>query len=101
MLLIDADGAIDRDFELFYNKLFPGSSIIIDDYFDNVRIKKDKNFISVDQKFRLTYMLIDLMEQLNLLKKVKVIDNTYFGIKPKNQINNVDFSQYDLLMDYI
>lgn len=95
MLLIDADGAIDRDFELFYNKLFPGSSIIIDDYFDNVRIKKDKNFISVDQKFRLTYMLIDLMEQLNLLKKVKVIDNTYFGIKPKNQINNVDFSQYD------
>ena len=50
MLLIDADGAIDRDFELFYNKLLPGSSIIIDDYFDHVRIKKDKNIIRVDQK---------------------------------------------------
>ncbi len=95
MLLIDADGAIDRDFELFYNKLLPGSSIIIDDYFDYVRIKKEKNIIRVDQKFRLTYMLITLMEQLNLLKKIKIIDDTYFGIKPENQIDNVDFSQYD------
>lgn len=95
MLIIDADGAIDRDFELFYNKLLPGSSIIIDDYFDHVRIKKNKKNIRVDQKFRLTHMLITFMEKASLLKKVKVIDDTYFGIKPKNQIDNVDFSQYD------
>ena len=95
MLLIDADGAIDRDFELFYNNLLPGSPIIIDDYFNHIRIRKDKKTIRVDQKFRLTFMLISFMEQSNLLKKIKVIDNTYFGIKPKNQIDDVDFSLYD------
>ena len=35
------------------------------------------------------------MEQAGLIKKNKVIDSTYFGIKPQNQINNVNFSQYD------
>ena len=95
MLVIDADGAIDRDFEFFYNNLLPGSPIIIDDYFNNVRIKKIKKTIRVDQKFRLTFMLITFMEQSNLLNKIKVIDDTYFGIKPINQIDDVDFSQYD------
>ena len=95
MLVIDADGAIDRDFELFYNKLLPGSTVIIDDYFDHIRIKKDKKIIRIDQKFRLTHMLVTFMEQASLLEKNKVIDSTYFGIKPQNQIKNVDFSQYD------
>lgn len=95
VLVIDADGAIDRDFELFYNKLLPGSTVIIDDYSDYVRIKKDKKNIRIDQKFKLTYMLVSFFEKANLLEKKKVIDNTYFGIKPKNQKENVDFSRYD------
>tara|TARA_B100000787_G_C16150241_1_gene276211 strand:+ start:319 stop:1146 length:828 start_codon:yes stop_codon:yes gene_type:complete len=95
MLVIDADGAIDRDFELFYNKLLPGSTIIIDDYSNYVRIKKDKKITRIDQKFRLTHMLVSFMEQANLLKKNKVIDSTYFGIKPQNQKDDVNFSQYD------
>jgi predicted O-methyltransferase YrrM len=95
MLVIDADGAVDRDFELFYNKLLPGSTVIIDDYSNYVRIKKDKKITHIDQKFRLTYMLVSFMEQANLLKKNKVIDSTYFGIKPQNQKNDVNFSQYD------
>jgi len=32
MLILDADGAIDRDFLLFYNALTPGAPIVIDDY---------------------------------------------------------------------
>ena len=95
MLVIDADGAIDRDFELFYNKLLPGSTVIIDDYSNYVRIKKDKKITRIDQKFRLTHMLVSFMEQASLLKKNKVIDSTYFGIKPKNQKDDVNFSQYD------
>jgi len=95
MLVIDADGAIDRDFELFYNKLLPGSTIIIDDYSNYVRIKKDKKITRIDQKFRLTHMLVSFMEQASLLKKNKVIDSTYFGIKPQNQKDDVNFSQYD------
>jgi len=95
MLVIDADGAIDRDFELFYNKLLPGSTIIIDDYSNYVRIKKDKKITHIDQKFRLTHMLVSFMEQASLLKKSKVIDSTYFGIKPQNQKDYINFSQYD------
>jgi predicted O-methyltransferase YrrM len=95
MLVIDADGAIDRDFELFYNKLLPGSTIVIDDYSNYVRIKKDKKITRIDQKFRLTHMLVSFMEQASLLKKNKVIDSTYFGIKPQNQKDDVNFSQYD------
>ena len=95
VLVIDADGAIDRDFELFYNKLLPGSTVIIDDYSNYVMIKKDKKNIDIDKKFKLTHMLVSFFEQANLLEKKKVIDNTYFGIKPKNQKENVDFSQYD------
>jgi predicted O-methyltransferase YrrM len=95
MLVIDADGAIDRDFELFYNKLLPGSTIIIDDYSNYVRIKKDKKITRIDQKFRLTHMLVTFMEQASLLKKNKVIDSTYFGIKPQNLKDDVNFSQYD------
>ncbi len=95
VLVIDADGAIDRDFELFYNKLLPGSTIIIDDYSNYVRIKKDKKITRIDQKFKLTHMLVTFLEQAQLLEKKKVIDDTYFGIKPKNQNHNVDFSQYD------
>jgi len=95
MLVIDADGAIDRDFELFYNKLLPGSTIIIDDYSNYVRIKKDKKITRIDQKFKLTHMLVSFMEQASLLKKNKVIDSTYFGIKPQNLKDDVNFSQYD------
>lgn len=47
------------------------------------------------KKQRLTNMLITFMEQNKLLKKDKIIDNTYFGIKPETQKNNIDFSEYD------
>ena len=40
-------------------------------------------------------MLVSFMEQASLLEKNKVIDSTYFGIKPQNQNENVDFSKYD------
>jgi len=100
MLVIDADGAIDRDFELFYNRLLPGSSVIIDDYFDSVRIRYEKKKTYIDQKFRLTHMLISFMEQEKLLEKNKVIDTTYFGVKPLSQNKNIDFSKYDFRQIY-
>ena len=100
MLVIDADGAIDRDFELFYNKLLPSSPIIIDDYSDIVRIQYKKKYTRIDQKFRLTHMLISFMEQEKLLEKHKVVDSTYFGIKPICQDKDIDFSNYDFRQIY-
>ncbi len=101
MLVIDADGAIDRDFELFYNKLLPGSPIIIDDYSNTIRIQYEKKYTRIDQKFRLTHMLISFMEQEKLLEKHKVIDSTYFGIKPICQDRDIDFSNYDFRQIYL
>ena len=34
LLFIDADGALDRDFRLFFNRLADGAAIIVDDYHD-------------------------------------------------------------------
>ena len=45
-------------------------------------------------------MLISFMEQKKLLEKIKVIDNTYFGIKPTNQNKDIDFSKYDFRQIY-
>ena len=101
MLVIDADGAIDRDFELFYNKLLPGSPIIIDDYNNFVRIQYEKKYMRIDQKFRLTHMLVSFMEQEKLLEVHKVIDSTYFGIKPICQDRDIDFTNYDFRKIYL
>jgi len=40
------------------------------------------------------------MEQKKLLEKYKVIDSTYFGIKPLIQNKDIDFSKYDFRQIY-
>ena len=63
LLLIDADGCIDRDFRLYYDMLQPGAPIIIDDYRPRYIGAHYKNGgLFVDQKHRITTLLIDLFE---------------------------------------
>jgi predicted O-methyltransferase YrrM len=42
LLMLDADGHIDRDFFLFYNSVNPGGRIIIDDYADAGRLARTR-----------------------------------------------------------
>jgi hypothetical protein len=82
LLMLDADGAIDRDLELFYPLLMQNAPVIIDDYGDAfAHINLGFSIIGIDQKERLARMLTDYFEGSGLIKKEKVIRETYFGHK--------------------
>jgi predicted O-methyltransferase YrrM len=92
LLMLDADGAIDRDFRLFYNAVLPGSPIIIDDYMpDFVRLYRRGRTVRVDQKRRLTALLIHYFEEKGLLHATRLVGETWFGKKPERVTGKVEF----------
>ena len=102
MLILDADGAIDRDFRLYYNQLLPGAPIIIDDYRPNF-ISIMRSFggdCHIGQKHRLTALLVDYFESKGLLTRNKVLNDTYFGSKPLDVTSDVSFDVEDILRLY-
>jgi hypothetical protein len=85
MLILDADGCIDRDFRLFYDRLVPGAPIVIDDYRPHyVGTTQSGGELVVDQKHRITTLLVDLFVELGLIQRQKIINDTFFGRKPFN-----------------
>jgi len=101
LLMLDADGAIDRDLELFYNRLLPGSPIIIDDCNERVKIKyADRDQIKIDSKHLLTYKLVSFYLQAGLLEQPTYIGNTLFCIKPTSIQSAIDFSQFKVAKVY-
>lgn len=85
MLVLDADGCIDRDFRLFYDRLLPGAPIVIDDYRPHyVGTTQSGSMLLVDQKHRITTLLVDLFVELGLIERQKIINDTFFGRKPFN-----------------
>jgi predicted O-methyltransferase YrrM len=92
LLMLDADGAIDRDFALFYNSLLPGAPIIIDDYKpDFVRLYRNGRRVRTDQKRRLTALLVDYFEGQGLLERSQLINETWFGRKPAGVAQDITF----------
>ncbi|NWG47266.1 MAG: class I SAM-dependent methyltransferase [Alphaproteobacteria bacterium] len=82
LLMLDADGRIDRDFGYFFDRLRPGAPIIIDDVADLVRIKmKGSDRLTVDQKHRLTHLLVEAFTSAGLVACNERIRNTWFGTK--------------------
>lgn len=100
-LLLDADGAIDRDFRLFYNKLRPGAPIIIDDFDDSAHLWRwSNNRIRVDLKHRLTHQLGRFFIDKGLLEQSQIVRNTFFGRKPEAVTQDVDFAAIDFIPVY-
>ncbi len=85
-LIHDADGRIDRDFRLFYDRLIDGALIVIDDVvrIDPDRPIKDKTQAQHFRKFMITCKLIDEMERLGLLENISYTLSTAFCRKPKD-----------------
>jgi len=104
LLFIDADGAIDRDFRLFYNRLLDNAPIIIDDckniinrharenYLkwttpeeidEYVKSKGAKNFVDLCPlgKEYTTFRFINYFMARGLLLQEKMIGATFFGRK--------------------
>lgn len=79
LLCLDADGAIDRDFRLFFSQVAEGAPIIIDDVQDMTRVKvvgreRLHAKCKVDLKHRLSYRLVELYQ-----RKGYIDDGEIFG----------------------
>lgn len=82
MMVLDADGAIDRDFGLFLDRMPPGAPIIIDDYRDKIRVWANRGgYGRVDCKHKLTKELVDFYEAAGAIRRVELINDTWFGEK--------------------
>lgn len=82
VLMIDADGAIDRDLRAFFDRVVPGGDIIIDDCVDLVRLRRTGLFgVRIDAKMRLTHLLLSYFKQEGFLSQGTQIKGTYFGKK--------------------
>jgi precorrin-6B methylase 2 len=83
VLVIDADGSIDRDMALFFNRVVPGGAIIIDDCTDLVRMRRVgwSTTIRIDAKMRLAYLLLSYFKSKGIISAGTQIKNTYFGEK--------------------
>ena len=82
LLMLDADGIIDRDFRLFYNQLAPGAPIIIDDCGDRVKLKAlPGGIVRSDLKHKLTFELVALFEGAGLIEVYDASNETIFARK--------------------
>lgn len=103
-IFIDADGALDRDFNLFFNQMTDNAFVIIDDYIneinefarnnylkwktqeemDNyVKRKGAANFVDLCPlgKEYTTYRFVNYFLEKELVVKEKIIGQTFFGRK--------------------
>jgi predicted O-methyltransferase YrrM len=85
LLMLDADGKIDRDFAYFFDRLVPEARIIIDDVSPDVRVKcrtktLEVHDLRIDQKHRITHLLIEKFQHHGLIKG-EIHESTFFGVK--------------------
>lgn len=122
LMFIDADGALDRDFKLFYNRLLPGAPIILDDYVDSINKRAREVYLKWSSQSELdtyvkqkglekfldlyplgkeytVYRFVNYFLDKGLLKKDKVIGGTFtfFGHKPQNAVFDPEIHGRELL----
>lgn len=91
VLMLDADGRIDRDLLVLYERLKPGATLIIDDCVDKVRLHKaGATTYRIDAKMRLVYLLVQLLERQGFLIPEGQVKDTRFGHKPFGETKQLD-----------
>lgn len=79
MLMLDADGRIDRDFLLFYTKLPAGGLIVIDDADADVFLSFNADREAyVDLKHRITHLLVAALQENGYIRDLEMVANTLF-----------------------
>lgn len=82
VLMLDADGRLDRDLLLVFHRLVPDCTIIIDDLADKVRLKRERLFtFSIDAKMRLAHRMVRILKDDGVITPGRTIKETYFGKK--------------------
>jgi predicted O-methyltransferase YrrM len=85
LMMLDADGRIDRDFSLFFNSLVRKAVIVIDDVAPVVRVRATSRAlavhqVSVDQKHRISQLLVDYFVSHGMIEG-EMVAGTWFGRK--------------------
>ncbi len=125
LMFIDADGALDRDFQLFYNRLSPNAYLIIDDYSNIInklateRYLQWKSYSDIENyvqskgansflelcplgKEYTVYQFVNYFLQQGLIIKDKVIGMTFFGRKANNrEFQETDFQNLQQIRQQI
>ena len=96
ILLLDADGRIDRDLGLLFEKLSPGCEIIIDDIDDAVYMRKANGFWLVDQKQRLVYLLTNMLSSKGILRNMSILHLTGFFEKGAIKVSGEEIERIAL-----
>lgn len=78
LLLIDADGRIDRDLALLYPLLAPDAAIIIDDVDPGIVAHPAPGGWTIDQKHRLTHLLVEAFIGMGMLIPEATVRQTGF-----------------------
>lgn len=109
LMFIDADGALDRDFKLFYNRLLPGAPIILDDYLNKINHHASERYLkwSTEEEINsyvaskgaesfvdlfplgkeyTVYRFVNYFMEQNLIKLDRVIGTTFFGYKTEDGV---------------
>jgi predicted O-methyltransferase YrrM len=81
LLLIDADGRIDREIALLHDRLAPACPIIIDDMDGAIYLHRVGRRLSVDQKHRITLLLIERFAAEGLLVPQEIVGQTGWYVK--------------------
>ncbi|WP_395397556.1 class I SAM-dependent methyltransferase [Novosphingobium sp. BL-8A] len=79
VLMLDADGRIDRDLEILNDRLVRDCSLIIDDVADLVRVKRRGAVYRIDSKMRLSWLLTNKLIASGSLSTGQKLVDTYFG----------------------
>jgi len=92
MLMLDADGRIDRDFLHYYSLLKPGGVIVIDDADDNIYLSLNhRGEPYVDLKHRITSLLVSGFQQAGLIDNLEMVENTLFCTSTGTPLNRSEF----------
>jgi predicted O-methyltransferase YrrM len=86
LLMIDADGQVDRDMRLFGDRLLEQAPVIIDDFALRGRARDLKTHLRIDQKHRITYHLTELFEDAGVIEKTHQVNETWFGIRGRQSV---------------
>jgi glycosyltransferase involved in cell wall biosynthesis len=78
ILILDADGRIDRDLAVLIERMSSDCKIIIDDIDDVVYTSSIKGGVLVDQKHRISHLLTERLLAEGVLRQEGVLHNTAF-----------------------
>lgn len=97
LLLLDADGRIDRDLMHFYPKLPPGAPVVIDDVDSGVCLGVNHEGMPyVDLKHRISSLLLDSYVKAGFLRMRKRIINTAFCERGERAYDAAEFARLAL-----